>query len=446
MLPEFDADVTEYTVSVANTVSLINITVEANHEGATVEGSMTGKALDVGENVVTITVTAEDGLTSKTYTITIIRLAPVCETCTTPLASEVRGTLIWTLCSNGTLIIGGTGTIQNFPAWTSYRSSITRVVICHGITAIGNNAFGDFSSMTSVSIPSTVTSIGNSAFSGCRALVSVEIPASVVTIGNTAFANCSSLTKIVNHAAAPQSIHANNVFDGVNKKTCILYVPDDVSLRAYSVAKGWKELTIRSVDFAEQTGSVFLEGTVSGISASQDSATILLFIRNSNLRSTEGYTLVASIEVSADGQYRFENLPAGVYIMQIVFEDYESPPSESINLTGSATGGNVDFTFDPDTRTATADTPNVFGITGIGELYALEIKVYPNPTSDAITLELDATGTYNLTISDMSGKILLRQTVSDQITRLDLSAYPAGVHLLTIDDGKRQTSTRIVKN
>ena len=73
-------------------------------------------------------------------------------------------------------------------------------------------------------------------------------------------------------------------------------------------------------------------------------------------------------------------------------------------------------------------------------------NVYPNPTNGALALQFETAGSYVMTISDMTGKILLRQTTNDQIVRLDISNYPAGVYLMTIDDGNRQSTIRVVRN
>jgi len=344
------------------------------------------------------------------------------------------------------MIVSGTGSIQNFSEWTDYLTSITSVIICNGITAIGNNAFGGFSNITSVTIPSSVTSIGNSAFSGCSKLTSIEIPASVRTIGNTTFANCAALTKIVNHATTPQNVN-NNVFNGVNNKTCMLYVPD-AAVKAYSTANGWKLFNTRSEQFAEQTGTMYLEGTITGVNAAVDSITVHLYIRDADLlKSTAGYTLVASILVPTDGSYKFENLPQGVYIIQIVTEELESPPSEPVNLTGTATGGSVNFAIDPNTNVASTEKPNVYGgTTDVESPIALEMKVYPNPTNGLFTLEVDAVGEYVVTIRDIAGRVLLRQTQTGLTVQMDISGYPAGLYLLTIDSGKQQSTIRIVKD
>ena len=79
----FDSATTGYTASVANDVDETTVTPTTNDDGATYEIKMGGVAdadgiisLSVGSNVITIKVTAEDGNTIKTYTITVTRATP----------------------------------------------------------------------------------------------------------------------------------------------------------------------------------------------------------------------------------------------------------------------------------------------------------------------------------------------------------------------------------
>ena len=79
----FDPAITAYTAEVANDVTETTVTPTMNHDGATHVVKLDGVAdadgtvdLAVGENAVTIEVTAEDGETKKTYTVTVTRAAP----------------------------------------------------------------------------------------------------------------------------------------------------------------------------------------------------------------------------------------------------------------------------------------------------------------------------------------------------------------------------------
>ncbi|ULQ60752.1 cadherin-like beta sandwich domain-containing protein [Brucepastera parasyntrophica] len=73
--PAFDANTTSYTVSVPYTVTAITVTGTAADGAATVSNSGVAQNLNVGSNPITITVTAEDGETTKDYTVTVSRTA-----------------------------------------------------------------------------------------------------------------------------------------------------------------------------------------------------------------------------------------------------------------------------------------------------------------------------------------------------------------------------------
>ncbi len=76
----FDSATTGYTANVANTVTETTVTATANDNGATHVVKLGGVvdddgtvALAVGANVITVEVTAEDGNTTQTYTVTVTR-------------------------------------------------------------------------------------------------------------------------------------------------------------------------------------------------------------------------------------------------------------------------------------------------------------------------------------------------------------------------------------
>lgn len=92
---------------------------------------------------------------------------------------------------------------KDWSSWTVIvRSSfgnttLTSVVIPHGVTRIGWGAFSGCKILKSVVIPEGVVSIGESAFQDCSSLTSVVIPKGVMEIEEYAFSGCSSLTSIV---------------------------------------------------------------------------------------------------------------------------------------------------------------------------------------------------------------------------------------------------------
>jgi exo-beta-1,3-glucanase (GH17 family) len=69
----FNPSILNYTVNVSHDVTEISVTGVANHRQATVEGNVTGKSLNVGNNEIKIKVTAENGTATQTCTVTVIR-------------------------------------------------------------------------------------------------------------------------------------------------------------------------------------------------------------------------------------------------------------------------------------------------------------------------------------------------------------------------------------
>ena len=93
-----------------------------------------------------------------------------------------------------------------------------------------------------------VTEINESAFENNKYLTEVSIPSSITNIGDKAFKGCSNLKSITVYITTPISLavagtrgsDGASVFEGVDKTTCVLYVPDG-SVELYKAAPVWCE-------------------------------------------------------------------------------------------------------------------------------------------------------------------------------------------------------------
>ena len=159
--PVFAGTTRVYTTDVANSVETVTITAMAKDAAATfgilpadADGDMPGHqvALGIGDTTVTVTVTAEDGLTQKTYAVTVTRAAA-------PLTPHCDGTEVWCTAMTVGSSVGVFGYSSNYgslidPDFTLGGTTYTvlalvdttiggpqRVVLVLD-TALGNNSAG----------------------------------------------------------------------------------------------------------------------------------------------------------------------------------------------------------------------------------------------------------------------------------------------------------------
>ena len=110
----------------------------------------------------------------------------------------------------------------------SIPEKVTHNGVEYKVTEIGAGSFQNNTTLTEVTIPSSIVSIGASAFAGCTNLQSITI--NIIIPINLSAAGVRGFTRA----------DGSSVFDGVNKETCILYVPEG-SVDKYKAAPVWKE-------------------------------------------------------------------------------------------------------------------------------------------------------------------------------------------------------------
>ena len=82
------------------------------------------------------------------------------------------GNLVWTVYDDGVLEISGTGEMADYSRysspWKSLRNQITEIMVCDGVTSIGNYAFYELESTTKLTVAESLTSVGDGAFTYCH--------------------------------------------------------------------------------------------------------------------------------------------------------------------------------------------------------------------------------------------------------------------------------------
>ena len=88
-------------------------------------------------------------------------------------------------------------------------------------------------------------------------------------------------------------------------------------------------------------------------------------------------------------------------------------------------------------------------ITTLEEKKLLKIKVYPVPTTDGVTLELqdEIAGKLSYNLFDISGKLLKSEQITSNETAIEMVNFAAGIYLLSVlDENKNAMSFKIIKN
>lgn len=206
--PKFSAEKQTYKAVVENAVGSILVTPKTEDEKSTVtvNGKPASKRvnLKVGYNTIKVEVTAEDGKTTKVYTIQVTRAVPKNTTIT---ISRRKYKVTNELLANGSVEI--TGLSDKKVINLSVPDTVKIYGITYKITSVGKNAFRGQPKMKTAKIGKNVTSIGYGAFYACPVLKSVTLGTKVKTIGNHAFCRDSklrtltlegtALTKVENH-------------------------------------------------------------------------------------------------------------------------------------------------------------------------------------------------------------------------------------------------------
>ena len=78
---------------------------------------------------------------------------------------------------------------------------------------------------------------------------------------------------------------------------------------------------------------------------------------------------------------------------------------------------------------------------GLDDQNQLDISIYPNPSSDYISVNIDSE--LEAVVFDLLGKELIREKITG---RLDISSLEKGTYIINLTDGVNTSSHKILKN
>jgi Listeria/Bacterioides repeat len=144
---------------------------------------------------------------------------------------------------NGTLTLPPTLKYIKEGAFLNCSGLTGNLSIPSSVDTIKQYSFSGCSSFSGdLIIPQAVKSIEKAAFANCKGFNNkLSIPETVTAIGESAFSSCTGLASIYVSWDTPLDLSSSpNVFSGVNKTTCKLYIPYG-TYDLYSNANQWKD-------------------------------------------------------------------------------------------------------------------------------------------------------------------------------------------------------------
>jgi uncharacterized repeat protein (TIGR01451 family) len=76
---------------------------------------------------------------------------------------------------------------------------------------------------------------------------------------------------------------------------------------------------------------------------------------------------------------------------------------------------------------------------------AMQLKVYPNPTQNHVTIEWAKETAVTITVLNSLGQAVLSQSTTDTPTQINLAPLPAGIYYLSVYDGEQTAVQKLVK-
>jgi hypothetical protein len=119
--------------------------------------------------------------------------------------------------------------------------------------------------------------------------------------------------------------------------------------------------------------------------------------------------------------------------------------SFALNSTDTAGGFGMNNPayFALDNFTTKTTTPDLTGVKSVATTHAA--KIYPNPATNVLYVEVNNSSIKTLNIVDVTGRIVLTQTVSSNREAINTSSLQSGTYFLQLSDGRSNYSSRFVK-
>lgn len=389
--PTFASGTTSYSASVAYTVTSINVTPTVNQANATVtvngttttSGNAQSVSLSVGSNSIPVVVTAQDGSTTKTYTLVVTRAAASTDANLSGLAIS-QGTLTPTFAS---------GT-------TSYTASVSNSVTSLTVTPTTSNS------------NATVTVNGTTVTSG-SASGSIALAVGDNTITTRVTAQDGSTTKdytITVTRAAAASTNANLSNLSLSAGTLAPTFASGTTSYSANVSNATTSITLTPT-VADSTATVTVNGTT--VTSGNASGSIALAVGSNTINTTvtaQDGTTTKSYVVTVNREASSNANLSDLIISQGKLSPAFDATVTSYNASVDYSVGSIDITSTVDDSNAIL-TVNGNAVTS-GNAFTVALNTGNNTVTIQVTAQNSSTKTYTINITRLQNPNLSNLTIS----------------------------------
>ena len=178
--------------------------------------------------------------------------------------------------------------------------------------------------------------------------------------------------------------------------------------------------------------------------------------------------LVDSAEWSVWFRKGTRNTQCAGLVVNITAQGSTYPFADSVVLDAGAGYSSYQWSTGDNTQTITVYSPGVYTVvvtknsctltsagltvgwpTGINTISANDVKIYPVPTNDMLSVDLKGVNGYvGIEIWDMTGRVLLTQNIRNATEQVNLSSLVQGVYMLKLRDetGSKTFTSKIIKD
>ncbi|MDR2037321.1 MAG: T9SS type A sorting domain-containing protein [Bacteroidales bacterium] len=169
-------------------------------------------------------------------------------------------------------------------------------------------------------------------------------------------------------------------------------------------------------------------------------STVGIYRSTKSAQKADDWVLVKTVRPDVNGNYRFTNLPEGVYRVVVDIPGYTfDANSVEIDARSGQTYTINDFIVNDETMTITQD-----GTSSVTVPDDIQWMVYPNPVTDVVYIE-GPEGEYTVKVINMAGKTLLTKKESAAKAIINLSNQPPGIYLLKIEKQGSTMTRKLIK-